>query len=155
MGAFTRWGRRFANSAVIGRRSCTSTPNDTYSLVGAPPPPDGTKGAHKRARESSSVYPEISANVRPTGELHGVLARSGRGNWYSPLNADPSGYANLGFYDVLAAPSQPFVSPSGDAEVKAFQYISSKVCNGCNIRDLYDDLDADFNSQLTTAAGDA
>ena len=37
------------------------SPNDTYSLVGASPPPTGTKGARKRARESSSVYPEISA----------------------------------------------------------------------------------------------
>lgn len=129
------------------------TPNDTYSLVGAPPPPSGTKGAHKRARESSSVYPEITAGVRPTGELHGVLARSGRGNWYSPLNADTSGYANLGFYDVLAAPYQPFVGPSGTDEVAAFQYISDAICSGCNMRDLYDDLVPNFNTQYTKLQG--
>lgn len=34
--------------------------------------------------------------------LHGVLARGLRGNWYSPLNADPSGHANLQFYGILA-----------------------------------------------------
>ncbi|HYI94139.1 MAG TPA: hypothetical protein VEX68_11385, partial [Bryobacteraceae bacterium] len=109
------------------------SPNDTYSLVGAPAPPPGTKGARNRARESSSVYPEIRQNVRPSGELHGVLAR-GRGNWYSPLNADPSGNANLGFYEALATASAPFPTPNATA----FQYISQKLCgSGCNIRNLY------------------
>ena len=105
------------------------TPNDTYSLVGASWQPPGTQGALKRGRESSSVYPEVSAGKRPSGELHGVLARSGRGNWYKPLNADPSGYANLGFYEVLATPSAPFPHPVGAAEVAAFQYINSKLCD--------------------------
>ena len=130
-------------------------PNDTFSLVGARPPPAGTPGAGERARESSSVYPEISAGQRPTGELHGVLARSGRGNWYSPLNADPSGYANVGLYEVLATPSATF--PSVDAT--AFQYINNNLCivntgvNPCtiqnyNIRDLYGDLSLSLvNSQ--------
>ena len=38
-------------------------------------------------------------------------------------------------------------------EVQAFQYISGKFCSGCNIRDLYDDLDKDFDSQKTTLQG--
>jgi hypothetical protein len=126
------------------------TPNDTYSLVGAPPPPAGTRGAQKRAREYSSVYPEISAGVRPSGELHGVLARSGRGNWYSPLNADPTGQANLGFYEALAETPAHFPHPAGAAEVAAYQYISSKLCSGCNIRDLYDNLNVGIGSYKTT-----
>ncbi len=132
------------------------TPNDTYSLVGAPPPPDATPGTRRRARESSSVYPEISANVRPSGELHGVLARSGRGNWYGPLNADPSGYANLGFYDVLAAPYQPFVDLSGtlaDGKTSASQYISNAICGGCNIRDLYTSTSTDLDNRNTKLQG--
>jgi hypothetical protein len=118
------------------------TPNDTFSLVGASRPPTGIKGAQKRAREASSVYPEISAGVRPSGELHGVLARTGgRGNFYSPLNADLSGYANLGFYEALGQPSAPFPTPNPmvAAEVSAFQTINTNLCgSGCNVRNLYD-----------------
>ena len=112
------------------------TPNDTYSLVGAPPPPPGRRRP-QAGRESSSVYPEISAEHAAERRTT-RRARAGRGNWYSPLNADPSGYANLGLYEALATPSPPFVRRT--AEPTAYQYISSKLCDGCNIRELYDDL---------------
>jgi hypothetical protein len=126
------------------------SPNDTYSLVGAVRPPAGVPGARKRGRESSSVYPEISAGVRPSGELHGILARQARGDWYRPLNADGSGYANLGLYEVLATPSAPFPHPVGTAEIAAFQYINNNLCGPttCNIRDLYDDLNISISNYL-------
>jgi hypothetical protein len=125
-------------------------PGDTYSMVGAVAPPTGTKNAYKRAREMSSVYPEISAGKRPSGELHGVLARSGRGNWYSPLNADPSGYGNLGFYQALATPTDTFPVPSTPAEQTAYQGIVTILCGAsCNIRDLYDDLNVAFGTYVS------
>jgi hypothetical protein len=118
------------------------TPNDTFSLVGTPPPPSFVAHPRTRARESSSVYPG-----QPTGELHGILAR-GRGNWYSPVNADTSGLANLDFYDkVLAQISIPaansslpnpnytfppystdqnYSGPTG--ELSAFTSISGSIC---------------------------
>ncbi len=124
------------------------TPNDTYSLVGASPPPASAKSHIRRGREASSVYPEVRQGQRPTGELHGILAR-GRGNWYSPLNADASGNANLDFYKILAMPSSSFPRPVGAAEVSAFQYINSKLCTNCNIRDLYDDHNLVFSNYVT------
>ncbi len=131
------------------------TPTDTYSLVGAPAPPSYVARPRSRARESSSVYPG-----HPTGELHGVLAR-GRGNWYSPLNADTSGLANLDFYDkVLAQVSIPAANstipnpnytfppyptdqcdpdePTGQCypdELKDFTTISTAICNAAKIPD--------------------
>jgi len=82
------------------------SPSDTYSLVGAAPPLIGTPGPRKRARESSSVYPD-----HPTGELHGVMARGKRGMWYSPLNAAPK---RVGKSAVLRDPREACrcVSPS-------------------------------------------
>lgn len=112
------------------------TPKDTYSLVGAPAPPIGTPGASNRARESSSVYPEIKNRdgvpVHPTGELHGVLARGLRGDWYSPLDADTTGLANLGLYQILAQTPVPFPHPANNAELAAFQYINQQLCKGSN-----------------------
>ena len=127
------------------------TPSDTYSLVGAPAPPNYVARAWSRAREASSVYPD-----HPSGELHGVLAR-GRGNWYSPIDADLTGRANLGFYDqVLAqAPAQPEATfpqySSGSDELKAFQYISTKLCGGqdCNVRNNYANTNIIISDYLT------
>jgi hypothetical protein len=115
------------------------SPTDTYSLVGAGQPPSWVSRPRSRARESSSVYPG-----HPSGELHGVLAR-GRGNWYSPVNADTSGTANLDFYDkVLAQVAVPAASSTvpnanytfppytTDAnysdEAAAFASISTQIC---------------------------
>jgi hypothetical protein len=138
---FVSLGRQIRQLGGYWETIAYLTPNDTFSLVGAAPPPVGTKNSQKRARESSSVYPEVLPGVRPSGELHGMLARSGRANYYSPLNADPSGHANLGLYEILAQNPVAFPHPVGDAEVAAFQYINEKLCgSGCNVRDLYDDL---------------
>lgn len=132
------------------------SPGDAYSLVGAalPPPPTVLKGGNKRARESSSVYPEMRAGRRPTGELHGVLARSGRGNFFSPFNADTSGLANFGLYQALGATPAPFPVPSTPSELTAYQSITSKLCGAnCNIRDAYDDLNislTNYQIQLQT-----
>ena len=97
------------------------TPNDTYSLVGAAP---FTPHPRPRAQESSSVYPANVNGIRPTGELHGVLAR-GAGNWYSPLNADTTGKANLQLYDLMAQrplafphPTEPTKSPLSEISIK-------------------------------------
>ena len=124
------------------------TPTDTFSLVGATAPPAGTLGARKRGRESSSVYPN-----HPTGELHGVLARGLRGDWYSPLNADPTGQANLGFYEILGQQPVPFPHPANSAELAAFQSISNQLCGApgtpCNIRNKYADTSVSMNVYLT------
>ncbi len=123
------------------------TPQDTYSLVGAAAPPIGTPDAGNLARESSSVYPD-----HPAGELHGVLARGARGNWYSPLDADPTGQANLGFYQILAQTPVPFPVPASNnnAQLGAFQYISSQLCGtDCNVRNKYPDTNTSINSYLT------
>jgi hypothetical protein len=117
------------------------TPSDTYSLIGAVAPPSYVAGARQRARESSSVYPD-----KPTGELHGMLAR-GRGNWYSPIDADTAGIADLGFYDILAQTpvAFPHPAPNNSDEQAAYQYILQRfvaknlLCSGCNVRDNYGD----------------
>lgn len=121
------------------------TPKDTYSLVGAAAPPIGTADAESRARESSSVYPD-----HPTGELHGVLARRLRGDWYSPLDADPTGLANLDFYKILAQPPVPF--PLLDSkELAAFKSISKDLCGpGCNVRNQYANTNASIASYYST-----
>lgn len=115
------------------------SPTDTYSLVGAAAPPSFVVRPRSRARESSSVYPG-----HPSGELHGVLAR-GRGNWYSPVNADTSGTANLDFYNKVLAqiavpaadstvPNTNYTFPpyTTDAnysdELSAFTSISTQIC---------------------------
>ncbi|MBV8809612.1 MAG: hypothetical protein JO033_13140, partial [Acidobacteriaceae bacterium] len=123
------------------------TPKDTYSLVGAPPPPIGTPGASNRARESSSVYPDS-----PTGELHGVLARGLRGNWYSPLDADPTGQANLGLYNLLAQAPVPFPLLANKGQLDAFQYISNVLCDGtdCNVRNQYSNTGSVISTYLIT-----
>lgn len=123
------------------------TPSDTYSLVGATTPPPGTPGARKRAKESSSVYPD-----HPTGELHGALGRGLRGNWYSPLSADPSGHASLQFYQILAQQPVLFPHPANAQELAAFQSIGAAlyakegaVCGtACNVRNSYADTNKDI-----------
>ena len=127
------------------------TPEDTFSLVGATAPPAGTPDALKRGRESSSVYPG-----HPSGEMHGVLARGLRGNWYRPLNAEYKGLANLGLYDVLAIPSSSFPHPVNAAEVKAFQQIATQLCPTCqnyNPRNDYPDTNIVIANYQTTLQG--
>jgi hypothetical protein len=129
----------------------TLTPNDTYTLVGAAAPPAGTQHPGYRAKESSTLYPGPGTNHdHATGELHGVLARGFRGNWYSPLNADRTGRASMGFYLVLAQ-SAPFPHPASNQELQAFQYISSQLCGaGCNVRNEYGNLNVSIPAYLTT-----
>lgn len=127
------------------------TPNDTCSLVGAPPPPSYVTGARERARESSTVYPAFKNGKTPTGELHGVLSR-GRGNWYSPLNADSSGLVNLGLYEILAPAPTSFPQFTGDDQLTEFQNINQTLCQADNcIRNAYANLNAaleNFQTQL-------
>ncbi len=130
------------------------TPNDTYSLVGATAPPPGTPGARKRARESSSVYPD-----HPSGEMHGVLARGLRGNWYSPLTVDLSGKASLQFYEILAQQPVPFPHPSNAQELAAFQEIGTALykkegatcASPCNVRNSYADTSKDIGGSWYNA----
>jgi hypothetical protein len=70
-----------------------------------------------------------------------VLARGLRGNWYSPLSADPTGVAGLDFYQILAQPPIPFPHPATSTELDAFQYIARHLCRSdtCNPRDSYPD----------------
>ena len=128
------------------------TPNDTYSLVGAPPPAAGTPNARNRAKESSSVYllPNPTKVQYASGELHGVLARGLRGNWYSPLNSDPTGLANLGLYEILAQAPVHFPHTATVDELGAFQYISQQFCGDrCNVRNQYPDLNIDFSAYVS------
>jgi hypothetical protein len=134
------------------------TPNDTYSLVGAPV--DLGEGA----RESSTVYPASKGGKTPTGELHGVLSR-GRGNLYSPLNADKSGLVNLGLYEILAPAPTSFPQFTGD-QLTAFQNISQRLAQtlnqtlpesdtlreaeNSNIRNAYGNLNATLQSAYST-----
>jgi hypothetical protein len=128
------------------------TPNDAFSLVGSAAPPTGTPAARSRARESSSVYPD-----HPTGELHGELARIKRNLWYSPLDADPTGLANLGFYQILAQSpvAFPHPNPAIPDEVSAYQYISQQLCGNstCSVRDQYRDLNVDFGQYYSQLQG--
>jgi hypothetical protein len=127
------------------------TPTDTYSLAGAAAPPSWVKGARTRAKESSSVYPN-----HPSGELHGVLGRGLRGNWYSPLSADTSGVANLGFYEILGQPPTPFPhpAPGNDQEQAYFQTISTKICGaGCNVRNNYHNAVSNVSDYLSDLQG--
>jgi hypothetical protein len=135
------------------------TPADTYSLVGAAAPPAWVAGARKRAKESSSVYPGYRPGDHPTGELHGVLARGLRGNWYSPLSTDPTGQAGLGFYEILAQQPVPFPHPANEDELNAFQSIVAALyqkegaaCANppCNVRDLYADTNIDIGGSWLT-----
>lgn len=121
------------------------TPTDTYSLVGETRPPAGTPQPRPRAQESSSVYPVDVNGNSPSGELHGVLVR-GRGNWYGPLNADPTGTANLHLYDIMAQGPVAFPHPHGSAEITAFQTINQILCksSSCNVRNQYGDLNIDI-----------
>jgi hypothetical protein len=128
------------------------TPTDTYTLVGAVAPPSYVAGARQRARENSSVYPG-----NPTGEMHGVLAR-GRGNWYSPMNADPTqgGVAERGFYDILAQTpvAFPHPDPNSVGEETAYSDINGMLaadnllCSGCNVRDRYSDTNITTDSYI-------
>lgn len=126
------------------------TDKDKYSLVGASAPPAGTPGASNRAQESSSVYPDS-----PTGELHGVLARGLREDWYSPLDADrTTGLANLGLYQILAQTPVPFPHPANQLELNAFNYISNQLCEGCsNVRNLYTNTLAPISSYENKLSG--
>ncbi len=137
--------RRMASLGGYFETMVYLTPSDTYSLVGAPPPPSNVPRARSRARESSSVYPDT-----PTGELHGTLAR-GRANWYSPINADlsPGGKANLGLYDILGMPSTPFPDYAPDYtpapnQPTFYEYIANQLCGGCKLRDQY--FNPNFNN---------
>ena len=132
------------------------TPTDTYSLVGAPAPPSYVARPRSRARESGLSTPVI--------RLVNCMAswRRGLRNWYSPLNADTSGLANLDFYDkVLAQVSIPAANstipnpnyafflhirlinldpdePTGQCypdELKDFTTISTAICNAAKIPD--------------------
>jgi hypothetical protein len=137
------------------------TPQDTYSLVGVVAPPAGTPQPRPRAQESSSVYPGNVNGQAPSGELHGVLAR-GRSNWYSPLNADPTGLANLDLYGIIAqAPvAFPHPDPNNADEVNAFTTILQNVCTPSNQpqrcdpkvnpRNQYGDLSVDIGSTYQT-----
>ena len=135
----TSFASEIANFGGYYETAVYLSPTDTYSLVGAAAPPSYVAQPRSRARESSSVYPG-----HPTGELHGVLAR-GRGNWYSPVNADTSGTANLDFYDKVLAqvavpsansniPNSNYTFPpyTTDAnysdELNAFTSISTRIC---------------------------
>lgn len=136
------------NLGGLGETIMYMTPTDTYSLVGTGAPPSVALERPLRAREASSVYPEVSAGKRPSGELHGILARGGRGNWYSPLNADMSGVANLGLYEIMALPTEDFPGVKTAEQIAAYQYINKNICGSedCNVRDSYDDLNLDFNT---------
>jgi hypothetical protein len=109
-------------------------PKDTYTLVGSAPPPNGIPGARNRGRESSTLYPG-----HLSGELHGALARTRRGNWYSPITGDPSGFANLELYSFIGNAPTPFPHPVNSDEQAAFRYINDQLCKSttCNIRDSY------------------
>lgn len=135
------------NLGGLGETIMYLTPTDTYSLVGTGAPPSVALERPLRAREASSVYPEVSPGKRPSGELHGILARGGRGNWYSPLNADLSGIANLGFYEILALPTADFPGITTAGQIAAYQTINTSLCSlpDCNVRDSYDNLNVDFN----------
>ena len=118
----------------------------TYSLVGTAAPPAGTRGAPIRSWEASSIYPG-----HPSGELHGVLGRGHRGNWYSPINADLAGRANLGLYDILTLSPVPFPHPDTAAELTTFHYIGNALCGSqtCNVRDAYWNTAIDIGVWLT------
>ena len=139
------------------------TPKDTYSLVGASPPPSFVSNSRSRARESSTVYCS-TPDPHPchvTGELHGVLAR-GRANWYSPINADTTGVAELGLHDVLATNSSTsstttFPQYAGD-QLTAYQTISQSVCGDTNVqcpsvRAQYSNANSDFGTYHSTLLG--
>lgn len=136
--------RQFARLGGYFETGVYLTPNDTYSLVGAPAPPAGIPNPRARAKESSSVYPD-----KPTGELHGVLAR-GRGNWYSPLNAATNGVPNLGLYDILALPPTSFPQFTAD-QLNAYKSINQTLCGGDNcIRNAYGNLNVDLGTTFQT-----
>lgn len=109
---------------------------DTYQLVGSAPPPPNIRNPGIRSQESSSVYPG-----KPTGGINGILARGRRGNYYSPIDADLTGLANLDLYKILALPPTPFPHPDNAAELQAFQYINTQLCGSanCNVRQSYND----------------
>jgi hypothetical protein len=127
------------------------TPSDTYSLVGSGAPPSYIPKPRRRARESSSLYPD-----HPTGELHGVLAR-GRGNWYSPISSNGNGKTNLDFYKILGQSPVAFPHPNSTQELAAFQYIGQQlyqldgaVCaSPCNVRNSYADTNKSISAWLT------
>jgi hypothetical protein len=119
---------------------------DTYALVGIAPPSATVKTNRQLTRESSSVYPD-----NPKGELHGVLVRGGHGTWYRPLNADPSGVANLDMYALLAQPPVAFPNPATNDELTAFQQIAEKLCRRktCNVRNQYADTNISMDVYFT------
>lgn len=126
------------------------TQSDTYALVGAPEPPPGTPNPRQRARESSTVYPANKNGKKPAGDLHGVLSR-GRGNLYSPLNADTTGLTNLGLYDILASAPTSFPAFTGD-QLTAYQTINTALkCGGGNcVRNAYSDLNLNLGTTFYT-----
>lgn len=137
------------------------SPADTFALIGAAPPPVGTSNASRRAREASSVYPAMKIGQPTTGQLHGVLSRSGRGNWYSPLNASvfsptDDGAPNFGLYDILATPTYtPYPTWTDAPSIAAFNRLGQLYCGSpCNIREKYLDLNTpaeNIGNALSTA----
>ena len=130
---------------------------DTYTLVGfAPPPPgNGIPGARNRGREGSSLYPGYTADQHPTGELHGILGRTRRGNWYSPLSSDPTGISNLDLYTFIGQTPAPFPNPATPDEQAALLKISHNLCgDDCsNIRNRYWDTNFAIDAAHTTLEG--
>jgi hypothetical protein len=132
-------------------------PNDTYSFVGSAPPPPGIPGRSQRSQESSTLYPG-----HPSGELHGILSRGHRGNWYSPVTADTTGRANLDFYGILGQKPVPFPHPANQAELDAFNSIGNQICSGSstsqscddfNVRNSYADTNISIGGWKSTLQG--
>jgi hypothetical protein len=71
---------------------------------------------------------------------------------YGPLNADTSGLANLGLYDILAQVPAPFPHPVGSDELAAFQYINNALCGtaACNVRNDYDNAAINIGTTYQT-----
>jgi hypothetical protein len=129
--------------------------NDTYTLVGSAPPPNGIPGARNRGREASSLYPGYRTGEYQTGDLHGLLHRKRRGNWYSPTSSDPTGTANLDLYLYLAQSPTAFPHPATSGESSAFQAINSALCGStsCNVRNYYWDTNQSLTSWTTALSG--
>jgi hypothetical protein len=127
--------------------------SDAYSLVGAvsskfdvPP---------YAAAESGSLLP---GDPKPTGEIHGVLQRQRRGNFFSPIASG----GNLDFYSILSQEPVlfPHPVPGDQLEQTAFSDIGYYIlCPkvGCNPRNGYWNLNVDiegWKSSLEAASSD-
>jgi hypothetical protein len=90
--------------------------SDRYSLVGAVN--SALDLQPYAAAESGSLLPG-----QPTGDIRGVLQRQRRGNFFSPVESDLTGVANLDFFSILNQRPVPFKFPhqDNDAEQEAFR----------------------------------